>query len=203
MPLSELINQFTSSHDLSYGLVFPIIICLSRVADVIIGTIRIVFVIQGRKVLATMLGFCEVFLWITIASQIMGQMNNIVYNLAWALGFSIGTFLGMLLEEKISLGMVILRIIVQDNSKKLSKVFLNNAVNATIVRGESSSGEVDIFFAVLPRKKLKFAETLITETCPKALYTIENLRSVHDIDSAKPIKKHDHIKRIFQKGKQK
>lgn len=51
----------------------------------ILGTIRIVLVIQGRKLLATVFGFFEVLIWISVASQIMGQLGKVSYYFAWAL----------------------------------------------------------------------------------------------------------------------
>ena len=95
---------FNIDSELYWSVIFPVVIALSRVVDVIFGTFWIVLVIQGRKFLATIFGFFEVLIWVMVAGQVMGQLNNFSYYIAWALGFAIGTFIGMTIEEKISLG---------------------------------------------------------------------------------------------------
>lgn len=91
--------------------IIPLLILLARVLDVSIGTLRIILLGKGYKKLAPMLGFVESFVWILAVSQIMQNLNNLYYYVAYAGGFATGTYLGMVLEEKLSLGYVIVRVI--------------------------------------------------------------------------------------------
>ncbi|MEO8354398.1 MAG: DUF5698 domain-containing protein [Chloroflexota bacterium] len=62
--------------------ILPLIVFLARVLDVGLGTIRIIFLSRGRRYLAPLLGFVEVFIWITVISQIVSGTQNIVSYLA-------------------------------------------------------------------------------------------------------------------------
>lgn len=186
-----------------YLVIFPMLICLSRVADVILGTIRIVFVIQGRKFLATLFGFFEVFIWVSVASQILGQVSNIFYNLAWSLGFALGTYLGILIEEKISMGDVILRVISKKGCLDLDSIFISQNIKVLEVEAHSSNDNVTIYFAIVPRKKLKNIEKLILEFSPDTVYTVESLKSVHYESSNFSKKDLDYFRRFFPRRKSK
>jgi uncharacterized protein YebE (UPF0316 family) len=67
--------------------VLPLLIALSRICDVTIGTIRIILVSKGNKVLSPLLGFFEVLIWLIAISQVMKNLNNWVCYVAYASGF--------------------------------------------------------------------------------------------------------------------
>ena len=65
-------------------------IFLARVADVTLGTIRIIFVSRGTRVLAAIFGFFEILIWLAAISQIMQNLTNVANYIAYAAGFSRG-----------------------------------------------------------------------------------------------------------------
>jgi uncharacterized protein YebE (UPF0316 family) len=188
-----------------WSFVFPVVIACSRVVDVILGTFRIVLVIQGRKFLATVFGFFEVLIWVMVAGQVMGQLDNFSYYIAWALGFAIGTFVGMSIEEKISLGSCIIRIIVKDNPSGLLDLLDSNKIYSTVVDARSRDDkDTIIIFSIIPRKRLKLVESLIESVSPNSMYTIENLRSVHQTSSfIQDDRQINFFRRFFPRGKSK
>lgn len=191
--------------ELYWSLIFPVIIALSRVVDVVLGTFRIILVVQGKKIFATIFGFFEVLIWIMVAGQVMSQLDHFSYYLAWSIGFASGTYIGMTIEEKISLGTCIVRIIVKDCTDELLKLLDENKIYSTIVDARSRDDRsTTIIFSIIARKKLKFVEDLIDKTCPDAIYTVENVRSVYQgsmmVQDGKPI---DFFRRAFPRGKSK
>lgn len=191
--------------ELYWSVIFPIIIALSRVVDVILGTFRIILVIQGRKLLATVFGFFEVLIWVMVAGQVMGELNNLSYYLAWSIGFAAGTYIGMTIEEKISLGTCLLRIIVKDSTENLLKLFAENNIYSTLLDARSRDDKTTtVIFSIVARKKLKSIEKIIEDTCPNAIYTVENVRSVRQgtipTQDDRPI---NYYRRVFPRGKSK
>ena len=89
----------------------PLIIFFSRICDVSLGTIRHVFISKGFRKIVPLLGFFEVLIWIIVVAQVMKNLNNIACYLAWAGGFATGTFVGLWIEEKLALGLQVIRII--------------------------------------------------------------------------------------------
>jgi len=160
-------------------LILPALIFIARVVDVSLGTIRIIFISKGFKFLSLIIGFIEVLIWLTAINQIWGNMNNIWLYLAYAGGFATGNYVGIWLDEKISLGNVMVRIIIRKNSGKLISELKKNNYRLTILEGKSCSEEkgVHVIFSVIPRKELKNVFKIIKRINPKAFYTVEDIRS--------------------------
>src|SRR5690625_2164903 len=91
--------------------ILPLLIFIARVCDVTLSTIRILFVMNGKRTIAPILGFFEAFIWLLAIGQIISDVNNIFAYLAYAFGFATGTYVGMYIEEKLAVGMVVLRLI--------------------------------------------------------------------------------------------
>ena len=89
----------------------PVLICLARIVDVSIGTLRIIFVSKGMRGIAPILGFFEVIIWLVAIGQIFQNLSNWVNYIAYGAGFAMGNFVGIYIEGKISLGYTLVRII--------------------------------------------------------------------------------------------
>ena len=155
----------------------PFIVFLARLTDVTLGTIRIIFVARGRKYLAPLLGFVEVFIWITVVSQIVGGAQNIVAYLAYAAGFAVGNYVGMIVEERLAIGTLMIRAIIPKDGAALVERLRTGGYGATYVDGQGASGPVMLIYTVVMRKQLSHVVDLIQEVHPKAFFTVEELRS--------------------------
>lgn len=157
----------------------PLLIFLARVIDVSLGTIRIIFISKGFKLLSLVIGFFEVLIWLTAINQIWSNLSNIWLYLAYAGGFATGNWVGIWLDEKISLGHAMVRIIIRKNSKKLINELKRNNYQVTILNGQSGNEETDVkvILSVIKRKELKKVFEIIKRINPKAFYTVEDIRS--------------------------
>jgi len=162
----------------AYG-VLPLLIFLARVMDVSLGTIRIIFISKGFKVLSLIIGFFEVLIWLTAINQIWANLSNVWLYIAYAGGFAVGNYVGIWMDEKISLGHAMVRIIIRKNSGKLIKELKKNNYPMTILNGQSGNEETDVkvIFSVIKRKELKNIFGIIKKVNPKAFYTVEDIRS--------------------------
>lgn len=160
-------------------LFLPLFIFLARVVDVSLGTIRIIFISKGFKLLSFVIGFFEVLIWLVAINQIWANLSNFWLYIAYAGGFATGNYVGIWLDEKISLGHAMVRIIIRKNSKKLINELKRNNYQITILNGQSGNEEKDVkvIFSVIKRKELKNLFKIIKEINPKAFYTIEDIRS--------------------------
>ena len=94
-----------------------VLIFLARICDVSIGTMRIIFVSKGKRNIAPILGFFEVLIWITAISKIMENLDNYVNFIAYAAGFATGNFVGMIIEEKLAMGILMIRVFANDTGQ--------------------------------------------------------------------------------------
>lgn len=156
--------------------VLPIIIFFSRICDVTLGTLRIIFVNRGMRLLAPIIGFFEVLIWLIVIGQIMQNINSPINYIAYAAGFAAGNFIGILIEQKLAIGITLIRIITRKNANELIADFRSKGFSVTDVPAESNSGKVNIIFLPVRRKDInKIIETIKIYN-PNAYYTIEDVR---------------------------
>src|ERR1043165_1455955 len=92
-------------------IILPLLIFISRLADVTLATLRHIFISKGLKHIVPVLGFFEVLIWLIAIRQVFNNLNNMACFISWAAGFSAGTYLGILIEEKLAIGVQMIRII--------------------------------------------------------------------------------------------
>lgn len=156
----------------------PFLIFLARICDVSLGTIRIILIGKGLKKIAPILGFIESFIWVIAVSQIMLNLNNFYYYIAYSLGYATGTYVGIILEEKLSLGYVIIRIITYRDATELVNHLRSSRQPATVLDAEGEQGPVKLIFIVLKRSNSRYLIESIKKFNPNAFYTIEDVKFV-------------------------
>jgi uncharacterized protein YebE (UPF0316 family) len=157
--------------------VLPIVVFFARVSDVTLGTLRIIFISRGKRNLAPLLGFVEVFIWITIVSQIVSHAHNILAYLAYAAGFATGAFVGMYIEDRLAIGTQIVRVIVQNDTQLLINNLHQAGFGVTSVEGQGVNGPVKLIYTIIQRKNISNVLSIIHRTHPQAFLSIEDLRS--------------------------
>lgn len=172
-------SDFLHSPYFTY-LVIPILICLARIIDVTIGTVRIILVSKGAKKIAPLLGFFEVLIWLIAIGQVMQNLNNVVNYFAYAAGFAIGNYIGIMIENKLAIGMVVVRIITAADASKLIQFIKSENLGVTSIKAEGASGPVHLIFTVIKRSSLSKVIGKIKIFNPKAFYSIEDVRFVSE-----------------------
>lgn len=171
-------NFFTSSLFLYVGL--PLLIFLSRIIDVTIGTVRIILVAKGQKRYAAGLGFVESLLWLVAMGAIMANLTNIVAYFAYAAGFSAGNYVGIILEEKLAMGNVIVQVITKKKAGDLLRILRARRLRITHMEARGNDGEVAIILILIKRKHLDTLIKRIKKSHPKAFFSIEDVRFVSE-----------------------
>lgn len=163
-----------------YTLLLSLGIFCAEMCVVTLGTMRIIFVARGRSLLAPILGFFEVTTWLFAITQVMQNLTSVECFLGFALGFSAGNYLGMLIERKLALGQVLVRIITPRDDQELVKELGAANFGYTCIRGEGATGPVRIVMTVVKRRQLDDLIRLI-ETCdPKPFYAIDDLQAASE-----------------------
>lgn len=176
----DFVSILTSDSPLFAWVVLPVLIFFARISDQSIGTMRLIFLSKGYKHLAPFLGFFEVIIWLITVSQIMQHLDNVLCYVAYGGGFAMGNYIGMTIEERLSIGNVMIRIIPKQNSQELINVLRKSNYGVTSVEAEGSQGRVDIIFTIIKRKDIDHVASIINELHPAAFYTIEDIKTIKE-----------------------
>ncbi|MBC8415165.1 MAG: DUF2179 domain-containing protein [Candidatus Cloacimonetes bacterium] len=162
----------------NFQLILPLLIFFSRIVDVSLGTLRIIFVNKGMRYLAPIVGFFEILIWLIVISQIISNLSSPLNYLAYAAGFAVGNFVGIYLENKLALGITLFRIITRKKANELITKYRSLGYSVTNVPAKANSGDVEIIFLPIRRKDINSVIKEVKKHNPNALYTIEDVRVV-------------------------
>jgi uncharacterized protein YebE (UPF0316 family) len=159
------------------ALQLPLLIFAAEVCVVTASTLRIIFVARGQTLLAPLLGFFEITTWLFAIGKTMQNLDNFTCSLAFAIGFTLGNLLGMLIEKKLALGTVVVRVITHRGAVGLIEALRGANYGVTRVDGEGATGPVQIVMTVVKRKQLAEVVALIESHHPQAFYAVDEVQS--------------------------
>lgn len=161
-----------------YAWVFlPLLIFVSRVLDVTLGTIRIIFISRGLRKYAPLLGFFEVLIWIVVIGQLVQHLHSVTAYLFYAGGFACGNFFGMWIEDRLAFGTSIIRIMVPEKGNELADKIHEVGFGVTRVDAQGANGPVLIIYTVVKRRDTNKVLSIIHTHAPNAFITIDEVRS--------------------------
>lgn len=172
---------FVISPEIYSMVILPVLIFIARIGDVSMETIRVIYISKGIKYLAPIIAFFEIVIWLLAMEVVMSDLANIANFFAFAFGFATGTYVGLVIEEKLSIGMVILRIITTGESTDEIVSFMQSEnLGVTSIDGQGSRGEVKIILSLVNRTDVPRITGHIMTTNPHAFFSIEDVRYVNE-----------------------
>ena len=153
------------------------LIVLARITDVSLDTIRMVSVIQGRRAFAAVLGFFEAVVYICAVAKVLLNMNQPVYAVAYGLGFAIGTYLGMVIEQQLAFGKQLV-FLLTPKGPELAEVLRAGNYQVAEVKGHIREGDRTILCVEIQRRdvqKLIRLASAVDERCDFILHDIRQV----------------------------
>lgn len=165
-----------------YTLITGILVFLIRIVDVSLGTVRTISTVQGRWRTAFILGFVEVSMWLAVIAAIVTRVaERPILGVFYALGFSTGNAVGILIERRLAFGNAVLRVITSRDGEALARAVRKAGYPATTFVGAGDSGPVTEVCVVCKRRSLKAILAIVNEVVPEAFYLTEQVGSVRTV----------------------
>lgn len=171
---------FIISPEIYTWVILPTLIFLAQIANVCMETLRIVFLSKGIKYLAPIIAFFEIIIWLLAIVGVLSNLSNIANFLAYAFGFALGTYVGLVIEERLSIGMVSMRIITPEKTGDEIMAYLQSEnYGTTYVDAQGSRGGVKMIITLVDRDDVPRITRHFEETNPDAFFSIEDVRYVN------------------------
>ncbi|HOK18266.1 MAG TPA: DUF5698 domain-containing protein [Caldisericia bacterium] len=154
------------------------IIFAIRVVDITISSYRTILMIKGQKLLTFITSFIETILYVYGLDLVLQRLDNFLNLFVYALGFAVGNYIGMLLDEKVGIGYETFVVIPSTCNGEITNKLREVGYIVTTVKGEGYKGEKDILYVTIKRKDLSKFEKFIKSFDPSAFYfTLETKRA--------------------------
>ena len=119
-------------------------------------------------------------IWLFAIGQVMQNLTNIYYYVAYAGGFAMGNFVGIYIEEKMAIGTLVIRIITKKDASDLIEVLKSKNYGITIVDARGATGSVKLIYTVIKRVDIDDVVGMIKHFDPKAFFSIEEVRAASE-----------------------
>jgi uncharacterized protein YebE (UPF0316 family) len=158
---------------LGAGLIF-----ILRVGDMTFDTLRVLYVMRGRKGIAWILGFFQATIFVLAISSVLSNLDNPINIVAYAAGFATGNVVGMLIEGKLAIGHIHLSIVSPRRGSAIAEHLREQGYAVTEIPARGKDGMVTMLNCSVRRRKLLQVRQIITEIDPDAFITAEDVRPV-------------------------
>ena len=155
--------------------VFGIILFFARMLDVTIGSIRTIFLVKGKSILAALFSFLEIIIWFYAVNEALINNNNIIILLFYACGYSFGTYFGSIINNKYIKGYYNV-IVVTSKNKLIAKLKESNYGISHI----SLNNKKILLFLIIKKKNLKYLKELINSYDKNAFIIINETKDVNN-----------------------
>ena len=149
-----------------------------RIGDMSMDTIRVLFVVRGKKGLVWLIGVFQSLVFVLAITRVLSNLDNPLNVLGYCLGFATGNYIGMVIEERLAIGHILLTIISTSRGAAISEKLRESGFGVTEIPARGQSGMVSVLHCNVIRKDMDAVEKLILETDPVAFITAEDVRPV-------------------------
>lgn len=149
-----------------------------RVLDMTLDTLRVLFVMRGRKKIAWVLGFFQSAIFVTAISTVLSNLDNPLNIIGYAAGFATGNVVGMAIEERLAIGHTSINIISSRLGSAITENLRKNGYAVTEIPARGKDGMVTMLNVLVLRKNVDKARKLVDEIDAEAFITIEDVRPV-------------------------
>jgi uncharacterized protein YebE (UPF0316 family) len=155
----------------------PLLVFISELCVVTLSTLRTIAVARGMKYLAPLLGVFEVSIWLFAIGQVMQNLNRPLCAAGFVTGFALGNFLGLVIEEKLAIGNLVIRVISRRDVGELVAGLKTAAYGVTCIEATGATGPVQIVLTVIKRKELEKVVAILKRFDPKVFYSVDDIQS--------------------------
>jgi uncharacterized protein YebE (UPF0316 family) len=141
-----------------------------------LDTLRVLFVMRGRKGIAWVLGFSESVIYIVAITRVLANLGNPLTVLGYAAGFATGNVVGMLIEERLAIGHIQMSIISSTRGVALAQALREAGFAVTEVPARGKDGMVHLLNASVLRKDVPNIERVVHEVDAEAFVTTSDVR---------------------------
>ena len=151
-----------------------IIICLAKIVEISIQSLKTCMMVKGQRLKAAGLGFLECTIWgLVISTMITTLGDNLLLLLFYCIGYASGLFIGSSIEGKIALGTSSLELIANDeHTETIVALLKEKGKGFTVFGGHGSIDKMNMILIILPRKEAAKMLKEIRQACDNKVFVV-------------------------------
>lgn len=131
-------------------------------------TLRTICMVKNLKILTSLFGFLETLVYIFGLTIVLSGEQNTLEMIVYAIGFSLGLFLGILVEQKLAIGFSSIQVNITHDNEVLINILRDEGFGVTVYFAEGKYGKrINLDILTKRKKETKLLE-IIHKYEPKA-----------------------------------
>jgi uncharacterized protein YebE (UPF0316 family) len=149
-----------------------------RVLNYAVGTVRLVAIARDRRMLSAVLAFLEALIFAVVIANVVNDLENVVNMLAYCLGASVGSYVGMMLDARMITSYVNINVISTQKGSDIAARLRESGHGVTESIGRGQAGEVTMLTSVIDKKDVNSVLNVVHTVDPKAFITMGEASSI-------------------------
>lgn len=161
-----------------------LLLCLkifgTRLIDVSLGTIRTVYTVKNKHLIASFIGLIEVIVWFLIVQEALSSnSNNFFIAFSYSIGFAVGTYIGGLLSNKLINSKLGIQVILSKKDDNIIEKIRDAGYAVSIINLVSKENKYMLYIQVDSKKYNKLLK-IINKLDNKAFIVVQETKVVYN-----------------------
>jgi uncharacterized protein YebE (UPF0316 family) len=149
-----------------------------RVLETSLDTLRVLFVMRGRKAIVWAIGFFQSSVFVLAIASVISDLNNPLKIFGYAAGFATGNVVGMWIEEKLAIGHIQMIIVSSNLGTAIAEKIREEGFAVTEIPARGRNGMVAMLSCSIFRRNVQEIRKLVNQIDENAFITAEDVRPV-------------------------
>jgi len=159
-----------------------IVIMVVKIVEVSLSTLRVILINKGFRKIGTIIAFIGICIWICIAAFVLNDLMAVpIRGIFYAIGFTIGVWIGSIVEEKLAFGTIFVQIITaKENGEDITLVneLRKNHYGATTINAHGKDADKTVIMVITHRKNTDLLINLVNLNSPKSIITTNEVKNM-------------------------
>lgn len=161
-----------------------LLLCLkiffARLIDVSLGTIRTVYTVKNKHLIASLIGLVEVIVWFLVVQEALNSTSNSFFiAFSYSIGFAVGTYIGGILSNVLISSKLGIQVIFSKKNNQIIDTIKRAGYAVSIINLVSDDNKYMLYIQV-DSKKYHNLIKLINKLDEKAFIVVQETKVVYN-----------------------
>ena len=156
-------------------------IFIARLIDVSLGTFRTIMTIKEKDLLAALIGIIEITVWFLVVKEALNTDNNSYFIvLSYALGFSIGTYIGGKISRLFIKSNLEVQVVLSKKDEKIINIIRKEGYGVTAIEVKGAKNDKYMLYIQIRDKSLENLIKIIKSLDKNAFIVVNETKYVEN-----------------------
>lgn len=177
--------KYKKNHNINGDNMTTFLMCIkifcARLIDVSLGTFRTINTVKGKDLSAASIGLVEITVWFLIVKEALNTDNNSIWIvIAYALGFSVGTYIGGKISKRFIKSNLEVQVILSSKDNNIVSKIREEGYGVTAIVVNGSKNEKYMLYIQIRDQSLEHLKDIIRKLDKKAFIVVNETKYVEN-----------------------